>query len=59
MFLMINNLAERESIEVGDHCIDFYVYGALIEVPIYDDENLDLDPCARAGDVPEEVRPSS
>jgi hypothetical protein len=47
MFLTINNLAEPEPIEVadiklGDHCIEIYVRSALIEVPIYDeDENLD------------------
>jgi hypothetical protein len=53
MFLMVKNLAESEAIEVadiklGDQCMEIHLHGALIEVPIYDeDENLDLASCAR------------
>jgi hypothetical protein len=61
---MVNQVVESEPIEVGgiklgDHCIEIYVHSALIELPIYDeDENLDLAPCARADYVPEEARSS-
>jgi hypothetical protein len=63
MILMINHLVEPEPIEVGgimlgDHGIEVCVYAALIEVPIYDDENLYLAPCARADNAREEARPS-
>jgi len=63
-FLMINNLAELEPIEVagiklGDQCFEIHVHGALVEVPSYDeDEHLDLASCARADFVPEEARPA-
>lgn len=61
---MINNLDEPEPIEaadikLGDRCSEIDVYAAIIEVPIYaEDENLDLGPCARADYVPEKARPS-
>ena len=64
MNLMIKNLADPEPIDVaefklGDHCVEICVDGALIEVPIYDeDDKLDLAPCARADHVPEEARSS-
>jgi hypothetical protein len=61
MYLMFNDLGRAEptdvgGIKLGDRRIEIDVYGALLEVRAYgDDENSDLTPCARAEDVREQA----